>query len=193
MTAIEIARTIEASGLRLLTLREFKRLLDIAEENTAYKTAERLVKQGLLRRLKKGLYCFAFAKPSTLEIANALYAPSYVSLESALNFYGILSQFPYPITSVTPRKTERIEADGKEFEYVHLAPKYFFGFTKIEAVLIAQPEKALVDELYMVSKGIREVVIEELDLSRLDKGRLQAYVQQIPYSPLQALWQRIDL
>jgi predicted transcriptional regulator of viral defense system len=193
MVTLEIIKTIQGAGLKLFTLADLKRLLNIESDNTAYKLAGRLTKRGVLGKIRKGMYFFIFSRPSDFEIANFLYSPSYISLESALNFHGLLPQFPYIITSVTPRKTTRVEALGKEFEYVHFSPKYFFGFGKTDQFLIACPEKALVDEVYFTSKGLRHIEIEDLDLSRLDRERFEGYARQIPYRPFHNLIKEMGL
>jgi len=67
---------------------------------------ERLTKKGIIKRLTKRKYLFTFLESDDFQIANFLYTPSYISLESALSFYGIITQFPYQITSITPKKNK---------------------------------------------------------------------------------------
>src|SRR3989338_8020184 len=152
-----ILHRLRLSRARIVSLQDIKKVLEISSDNTAYKTAERLVKKRILERLRQGLYRFVFADTDDLEIANSLYPPSYISLESALHFYGILPQVPYAITSVTPRKARKLTVVKKEFEYTHLSPRLFFGFEKNKNFLIAKPEKALMDELYLAAKGWRKI------------------------------------
>lgn len=184
---------LQKSGMRILTLQDIKKLLEIRFDNTAYKTAERLAKKEVLVRLKKGTYSFAFFPPEDFEIANFLYTPSYVSLESALNFYGILPQFPYTVTSVTPRKTKKFEAAQKEFEFVHIQKGLFFGYRKENGFLIAQPEKALIDEIYFAAKGWRKMDFSELDYSKMNSKRLRQMAEKIEHLPFQRLWKNLKL
>ena len=110
--------------------------------------------------------------------------PSYVSLESALNFYGILNQFPYVITSVTPKKTKKLEKEGKNFEYVHFNPQNFYGYVKQGKFLIATKEKALFDIIYLISKGLRRISLDELDLTGVDKKIVAGYIRSQKFKSL---------
>lgn len=114
-------------------------------------------KQGLIIQPRKGLYVlgkeFRKIEPSLFYLANQMYIPSYVSLESALRFYGLIPEFVAQITSVTTRNTSKFQNDFGNFSYQHLKPECFSGFTALKDennlnVLIASPEKAIVDFLY---------------------------------------------
>src|SRR3990172_13048534 len=118
MRIVDIIKIIKTSGVKIISLSDLRKLLDIEKDNTSYKIAEKLVAEKFLLRLKKGVYLSTFNPADSFEIANAIYVPSYISLESALNYYGLLPQFPYSVTSVSPKKTKNILIDEKEFEYV---------------------------------------------------------------------------
>ena len=133
-----------------------------------------------MTRLEKNSYILTNPAPTRFAIANFLFTPSYISLETALNYHGILSQFPYEITSVTPKKSTIKQVDSQAFSYAHLQPKLFWGYEKNDGQLIALPEKALLDQLYLTSKGLRVVQLDEYDLSRLDKSRFYAFAKLFP-------------
>jgi len=189
----KIIKILQRTKIKILSLRDIKKLFEIDSDNTAYKTAESLIKKGILERLKKGLYASTLNFPEDFEVANRLSAPSYVSLETALSFYGILSQFPYPITSITPRKTRRFEVQGKEFEYVHIQTSFFWGYEKQKGFLIASPEKALIDEIYFMAKGWRKIDLTELDLSKLNKKKFKIMAKKIKYRPFQNLLKALSI
>jgi hypothetical protein len=114
--------------------------------------------QGLIVKLKKGIYLLnendRKIDPSRSFIANQLYMPSYVSLEYALNFYGLIPEKVADLTSVTTKKTTRFSAQEGTFIYQHIKPGAFRGFKtfKDEANLtffMALPEKAVVDFIYL--------------------------------------------
>ena len=114
-------------------------------------------KKGLIVQVKKGLYLFnpdeRKATPSRFALAASLYSPSYVSMETALNLYGLIPERAADVTSVTTKKTTAFENEFGRFVYQHLKPQSFRGFIlqKDEAGLpffIAQPEKAVVDFFY---------------------------------------------
>ena len=118
---------------------------------------KRWEKRGLLIRLRKGFYLFnendrAF-DPDLSYIANHLYEPSYVSLEYALNSYSLIPERVIAVTSITTRKTMQFKNDFGNFTYQHIQPKAFRGFQRMGegrfSFLMAEPEKAVVDFLYL--------------------------------------------
>jgi len=173
-----IINKLKQKGLSLFTPSDFKKNFQIKKENTAYKILERLTKKGILKRLIKKKYLFALSESDDFQIANFLYSPSYISLESALSFYGIITQFPYQITSLTPKKTKTIKTLDKEFSYSHIKPEFFFGCEKKEKFLIAFPEKALFDYLYLCSKGLRSFEKDDFDLKIIDKKKFLSLLKE---------------
>lgn len=175
-----ITKKIYDSGLTLFYLKTLKDILGIGKEGTTFNILKRLVKNEVLLKIEKDKYILKNAKISDFTLANFVYQPSYLSFESALNFYGILSQFPYEITSATSKKTKRKEIDGKVFSYSHIKKELFWGYEKKEDFLIAFPEKALLDQLYLVSKGLKRAALDEYDFSFLDLPRLKKYLGEYP-------------
>jgi predicted transcriptional regulator of viral defense system len=123
-----------------------------------------LKKSNHLIRLKKGLY---IVSPETTNkkiskelIANHLYGPSYVSLETALSFYGIIPERVIKTLSVTTKRRKIYHTTLNDFEYKTVPVKYFpIGISQkivqnSYAYLIATPEKALCD-LIVTKPGIR--------------------------------------
>lgn len=178
LTSIKILKSLEEKSLKFLTGTEFARLFKIVNENTLNKTLQRLNKNGILKRVIKGKYILANADYDDFELANFLVAPSYVSFESALSLYGILSQFTYTVTSATIKRAKKI-LFTKEFEYTHLDRNLFWGFVKNKNFLIATPEKAFLDTLYLSLKGLRKVDLDELDISSLDQKILKDYLKKM--------------
>ncbi len=114
-------------------------------------------------RLKKGLYAFEGRLPTGEEIANALYRPSYISFEYALAKHSIIPEAIYTITSATTKPTRTFETNNLGFEYFKIKKQAFTGYVLVKEgaartsnVLIAEPEKAVVDYLYFVSLGKRQ-------------------------------------
>ena len=115
-------------------------------------------KKGLVVRLRKGVYVLGkedrIIEPSLYYLANQIFIPSYLSLESALAFYGLIPDFVGQITSVTTRKTCEFKNEFGVFSYQHLKQKCYTGFDFLKDennlnTLIAEPEKAIVDFLYL--------------------------------------------
>ena len=191
MESIEFIQKLIENNIKIFSFTDLKKLLKTHNDNTAYKFIQRLIEKKIVQRLKNGLYVYGVNFLDDFQIANFLCTPSYVSVESALSFYGILSQFPYTITSVTPKKSKKIIFNKKVFEYIHIEPKYFYGYIKQKNFLIACKEKALVDTLYLVSKGIRKITLDELDLSGIDRRVFYEYVKNYSFIPLKKLAAKI--
>jgi len=179
--------------ISLFSVTDARKIFKVKKENTLYKLLQRLEKSGLIKRIIKGKYLFTLQEVGDFDLANFLVNPSYVSLESALSFYGILSQFPYTITSVTPLKSQKIIYQGKEYEFAHLESKYFFGFVKKDKFLIAIPEKALLDELYFMAKQLRKIHLDDLDLKLIDRKKFRYLSRKYKFLPLQNLIKKLKL
>lgn len=115
-------------------------------------------KRGLVIKLKRGLYILnendRKIEPSRIFLANALYLPSYVSTTYALGFYDLIPEKVEDVTSITTKKTAKFTNTFGTFIYQHLSPNLFFGFKEIKdengfPVLIAEPEKAVIDFIYL--------------------------------------------
>jgi len=180
-------KKLHQKKVSLFDVSDAKKIFAIEKENTLYKLLQRLEKAGVISRVIKGKYHFLFREINDFELANFLVNPSYISLESALSFYGILPQFPYTITSITPLKSKKIIYQEKEYEFSHLKTKYFLGFEKKDNFLIAVPEKALLDELYLMAKKLRKIHFEDLDLTQINKVRFKKMLQSYKFLPLQNL------
>ena len=117
----------------------------------------RLLAGGAIVRLKKGLYCFgeAFRKEplSREHLANLIYGPSYVSLEYALSYHGLIPERVETVTSVTTRRSRNFDTPFGTFSYRTLkVPRYAVGALLETAgktsFLVASPEKALADKVW---------------------------------------------
>ncbi|MBL7198364.1 MAG: hypothetical protein ISS47_09745 [Candidatus Omnitrophica bacterium] len=179
MKKIEITFLLDETERKLFTTGDLKKLLRIEKDNTVYKTIEGLIKEKILIRLSKGKYLYRNAKPHDFEIANFLSSPSYISFESALNFYNILVQVPYSVTSATTLRNKVIYSNAKEYIYTHVDPRVYFGYKREGTFLIATPEKALIDLLYLASKRLKEVDIKNLDLSQIKKKEFYFIIEKI--------------
>lgn len=119
----------------------------------------RWVKSGRLIQLKRGLYIFNELDQgrgvARLFIANKLYEPSYISMETALSLYGIIPEGVSVATSITAKVTRRFDNEAGHFLYQHVKPSAFRGFRQESMdgcpVFIAEPEKAVLDFLYLHS------------------------------------------
>jgi len=116
-----------------------------------------MVNQGILVQLRRGLYMVSPSvstrTPEPFLIANHLYGPSYISLDSALFHWGLIPERVFEISSVTPRMSKKIMVQNVVYSYTHLPIAYSplgiqsISLTKTQTVLIAGPEKALCDKV----------------------------------------------
>ncbi|MDR3559176.1 MAG: hypothetical protein P4L62_05000 [Candidatus Pacebacteria bacterium] len=139
-------------------------------------------KKGYLKKIKKGLYAMANTQNNInpMELAEKIYAPSYLSLEFMLHHYGIIPDVPGTFTSVTSRKTMFYKTDFGNFSYQKIKPEFFFGYIRQDNAGMAAPEKALFDYLYLNKKKFeaeenfwREMRIDE-DF-KFDRKKIEAY------------------
>ncbi len=158
-------------------------------------TITRLLASGTIVRIKKGLYCFGEPlrkEPVSREyIANLIYGPSYVSLDYALAYHGLIPERVETVTSVTTGRSREFDTPFGAFSYRLLGrPRYSVG-AQLETTghwrfLIASPEKALADKVWTdkrfngrlasdfdayLSDDLR---IDQEDLAVLDRSRLQS-------------------
>ncbi|OGD87689.1 hypothetical protein A2936_02105 [Candidatus Uhrbacteria bacterium RIFCSPLOWO2_01_FULL_47_25] len=187
ISALAIQQKIKALNLRFITPPLLASLLNRTNRNTVYKTLQRLEKYQVLTRLKKGQYLVTGADVPEFVIANFIVKPSYISLESALAHYGVIAQFTYTITSATTQRAQKIIYEKREFEYSKINPRFFWGYEKQKSVMIARPEKACLDYLYLAAKGLRNSDINEWDLTSLNKNQFKSYAAKINFAPLQKL------
>ncbi len=179
-------------------------VINISSIEGAVKNSESLrdnvnkwVKKGYLIRLKNNLYIFNDNDRKTgvsgKFIANYIYTPSYVSLEYAVYYYGMIPETVYQVTSVTTQKTAEFKNRLGVFAYSNLNSRLFFGYKARKdennmQVLVACPEKALLDFTYLRlcrRKGKKDAVgfarenrIQNLKL--LNKKRFKEYLGKFP-------------
>lgn len=130
---------------------------------------------GLIIRLRQGYYTFPeyIGRPDyPLWFANRIYRPSYISLHSALAFYGMIPEAVMQVTSVTSLKTALFSNAFGEYSYKSVKAELMFGFdlksmADGRTLSFATPEKALLDLLYLYPFYDTEQDMEDL---RLDEG-----------------------
>jgi predicted transcriptional regulator of viral defense system len=179
MTGIEVLKKLEGLKKDYYSVKDLERILNMPVDSLRGQLT-RWCKKGVMIRIAKGIYAPYGTEIDVLKIANQMYYPSYLSFESVLSKYGILSQVPYTLTFATPKRTRKMILNETEVEFTKLSDKYFFGYTFENGINIARPEKALVDCLYLVSKGKRVLNIDELYLKNVDKERLIELAKVFP-------------
>ncbi len=100
---------VKNKKLGIFTPLDVRQILGVSKTSVTF-LLHRYTKRGLLKRLKKGLYTLRGTNLPELYVANKLYEPSYISLEFALSYYGVIPESVYKITSVSNRTTRRFDA-----------------------------------------------------------------------------------
>lgn len=179
--------------LLLDLLKDYKRPFDKMDE---------LVKQGVLLQVKRGIYIpgpnLKMAGPEPFLLANHLLGPSYVSLDTALSYWGLIPERVYEISSVTIAPSKIYKTPLGRFSYTHIRlPYYSFGIkpvelTKQQTALMASPEKALCDKIVTTaglilrsSKQIIELLVEDLRMEKqalqnLNTGQISKWINEAP-------------
>jgi len=134
----------------------------------------RLVAKGLAKKLLRGRITFV---EDDHIIASQLVEPAYISLMSALAFHNLVQQVPARVECVSPKNSRKYEKLG--VIYHKIPASFFYGYERhwkgSSYVLVADPEKALLDALYL--NRIGENAAKEL-LGKMDRQRLAGYVRR---------------
>jgi len=182
---------------------KFDTLLAIVEGETVFETGfllagdvdpadvhrqlSRWVRSGRLHQLRRGLYAvappFRRVAPHPFLVANRLVRGSYVSLQSALAFHGLIPEHVPVTTSVTTGRPQRRENPFGSFEYHHVTPALLDGYrletlTGGQEALVASPAKALADLVRLVPGADSPAYLSELrleGLDRIDPAELEAH------------------
>lgn len=162
------------------------------EKNFDRNNLTRWCRKGLLVKLRNEHYAFPEYRQASgfsRYVANRIYTPSYISLHSALSFYGMIPEEVVQLTSVTTLKTARFDNAFGTFHYQNVKESLYFGYKIVtmadgKGIVIATPEKALLDLLYLNPYYKTEHDMEELRLdedflqNELDDSRLSDYVSR---------------
>ena len=137
-------------------------LLFEGSEDSRYGQVKRLLAQKKMLRLRRGLYCLTekigHIKTHPFELAQYIYGPSYISLESALSFHRLIPEAVHGITSVCIKRSKEIETPLGVFSYARCPVTNFY--TSVELVtenhgqfFMAKPWKAICDYVFCYKKN----------------------------------------
>lgn len=132
----------------VFTLKEISVYFPSVSYNNLKRRMSFVVKRGYLRKLRRGI--FAKENYKDWELANRIYVPSYISLETVTQKEGITFQYYERIFSVG-FISKTVEVDRKTFEYKRMKKEILSnraGIKEEEGVFVASPERAFLDMLY---------------------------------------------
>ena len=161
---------LKNNGFSVFRIRDLCLLLKI-KRTKAYNIIKSLKKKNAIKKIKNGLFSFTDVNEFTL--ATSIHFPSYISFWSALNYYGFTDNMPIKIFLATTKFSKEIN----DFRYITISKKRFFGYIKINELVIAEKEKAIIDSLLFpkYSGGIKEIsksiktALKEIDIKKLIK------------------------
>ena len=129
--------------------------------------------KGYIQKLRNGWYCFTdiqIDETVLFYIANKIYKPSYISLETALYYYGIIPEAVFTVSSISSLKTKEFKNKQSLFTYTNIKSTCFFAYKLVQkqnfTFKIAEIEKALLDYLYLRSYIKTYEDIESLRLNK---------------------------
>lgn len=194
MKYLEILERFRKKNIKYFSLADFQAITD-STYNGARALLKRYKKRGLVINPKKGFYFFRDYSPSEQELANRLYFPSYISMETVLAKTGIIPETIYPIISVTTKPTRKFICQDREYVYHKIKKEVFTGYIKKGKFLIAETEKAVADYLYFVALGQKNLN-SRMNLKDVNKIRLKQYGELFQNPKLLSLiekyaWRRI--
>lgn len=174
----------------------------LTEYNRPNDKISELLKSGELQSIRRGLYIpgpeVDLPIPDPFLIANHLRGPSYISLESALSYWGMIPERVYEVSSVTLKTSQIYTTPIGRFSFRHLAaPYYSFGIRSIvlgpqQVALVASPEKAVCDKIVLTpgvlfrSIGqVRDFLLDDMRmdeemLGRLDVSVISSWIEDAP-------------
>jgi predicted transcriptional regulator of viral defense system len=181
---------------------EFKRLLEIIGNEPLFETSllfagnvnpqdirhqlSRWTASGKIYQLRRGLYTLAppFQKviPHPFLIANRLVPGSYISLQSALAYYGLIPENVPITTSVTTSRPGNYSTLLGQYHFRHVQTDWFRAYKQVDLgnnqkAFVAIPEKALLDLIYLEAGSDSIAYLSELRLQAMDQLDLQRLLQ----------------
>lgn len=173
-TENKVYETLKNAGFVLFTVKDMCQMLSM-KKTKAYNLIKALKKKGVIK--KWGAY-FSFFDADDFVIGSLLHFPSYLSLWSALQYYGLSDQMPKKIFLITTKYRKPIG----NFVYVTVASHRYFGYKKVGNITIAEREKAIVDGLFFprYCGGLDEVYRSiRSGWKDINKKKLVSYAHQM--------------
>ena len=142
-------------------------------------------KSGKLIQLKRGIYLlnkiYRRQPVNELYLACLLKKPSYVSLEKALEYHGLIPEAVKVYIAITTKRTAEFTTQVGRFSYRHLKKSLFWGYKSYsigeQTVFIAYPEKALLDLIYLDKIKVSLGYLEELRLQNVERFSSRRFLE----------------
>ena len=174
MRDLEISKMLRLSGLRVFKIADLERLTGKGKDYLYLFIS----KSREIKRVQNGIYYLAGTDRA--EIASSICRPSYISLAYALMYYGAIDQVIGTIKVVTGKRHRKIQnAYGITIEFKTVKKILLYGYRRIGGVVIADPEKAVVDALYLGEdlKYAKEALANLHAEGRINLDKLRRYAE----------------
>ncbi|HLX54600.1 MAG TPA: hypothetical protein VKR58_11695 [Aquella sp.] len=162
---------------------ELKTLLG-GTRDSCYAKIKRLSAEDKLLHVRRGLYCLTekvgyYTKPHPFALAQYIYGPSCISLESALSFHQLIPEAVYTITSTCTKRSREFSSPLGLFTYTHLPIENFY--TEVDLIsqdgqvfFMARPWRAICDYAFCYKKNWHDLneLLEELRINLEDLPKL---------------------
>lgn len=172
MKLFEFMQELSRLGLSSFTIQDAARII---RKKPAYVKLflGRAIRRGAVTRIERGR--FIVGQPTPFEVAEG-FGVGYVSFLSALSFHGLTSQVPTTVQIASRKQKAQKTVGPTHFVFIRMAPSRFFGFKRYGGVTVAQPEKAVLDGLYLPEHlPLSEAASA---MSGLDASKLVAYAER---------------
>jgi predicted transcriptional regulator of viral defense system len=152
---------------------------------TVWQALSRLADRSLVSRVAKGIYTNKLVRDTAPEDFIKLLRPnSYVSLESALSHWGLSTQSSIALTCVTTGKPKEYRTPEFTIIFRTISKRLYWGFiekqTRYSKYAIAEPEKALLDWIYLTLQAGLKPSLDEIEFKSIDKQKLAKYAVKYP-------------
>lgn len=171
----KVYKKLKENNIQVFKIKDVCLLLQM-NKIKVYNIIKSLKKKGAIKSQRKGF--IALKETNEFIIAAAINNPSYISLWSALNYYGFSDQLPKKIFVITAKKSEEINS----FKYVKISKKRFFGYVKSGELTISDPEKTIIDSLLFpkYSGGIKEIMLSiKNNINKINIKKLIGYAFKV--------------
>jgi predicted transcriptional regulator of viral defense system len=193
MSTYNKLKKIYTSSLKFFTTKDLKDLLEIKNRRTFEETVKRLESEKVLTKIERGKYIKTNSEYSKFELSQFIYGPSYISLETALSYYGLVEQLPIEITAVSTKKSIEKEFEEQIYSYKKINKELFVGYRREEDFLIAFPEKAIFDQLYLSLFGIKSAnILKNIKKDSFDSQKVLEYLTPLSKKTEKAFKNKFD-
>jgi hypothetical protein len=166
------------------------------------KQLSRWVSARKVYQIRRGLYAlgspYQKVKPHPFHVANRIRPASYVGLQSALAYYGLIPEHVPVTTSVTTGRPGSFNTPIGAFEFRHVQVVWFYAYSRVDlgndqSAFVARPEKALLDLIYLEPGSDAPAYLQELRLQNLERLDLELLHQLVQKVNKPKLWRAFEI